>query len=155
MTGNDLIDLKAAAQESNWKRKGFLDKLFSMDEQQLIGQSADPQTTVWLLWSMKEAAYKIYNKRSGIREFAPLKLNCTFLGKHEDHYTGAVKINNMSYFTKTEVHIEGYLHTIAAEDVQELNVVKQAIYPLEQNLNYRTMALACVSHHGRYLALIF
>jgi phosphopantetheinyl transferase (holo-ACP synthase) len=155
MTGNDLVDLRAASQQSNWKRKGFLNKIFSIDEQQLISQSSDPQTTVWLLWSMKEAAYKIYNRRSGIREFAPSKLNCTLNGKHEGNYTGAVSINNFVYYTKSIVYIENYIHTMAAENVMELNFIKEAIYPLDKNLNYITMAPACVSHHGRYLALIF
>ena len=36
MIGNDVVDLKLAATESNWKRKGYLDKLFSVAEQEYI-----------------------------------------------------------------------------------------------------------------------
>ena len=33
MIGNDIIDLDVAKTESNWKRKGFLDKIFTANEQ--------------------------------------------------------------------------------------------------------------------------
>ena len=29
MIGNDVIDLQQSRQESNWQRKGFLEKLFT------------------------------------------------------------------------------------------------------------------------------
>lgn len=60
MTGNDIVDIKQAAAESNWKRKGFLEKIFTPHEQEYIGQSALPEEMVWKLWSMKESAYNIY-----------------------------------------------------------------------------------------------
>ena len=58
MIGNDVIDLTLANQESNWKRKGFLQKLFSASEQQRILKSANPSQMVWILWSIKESVYK-------------------------------------------------------------------------------------------------
>ena len=39
MIGNDLVDLKVASVESNWKRPRFLDKVFTIEEQQLIMNS--------------------------------------------------------------------------------------------------------------------
>jgi hypothetical protein len=33
MIGNDVVDLALAQKESNWKRKGFLNKLFTSVEQ--------------------------------------------------------------------------------------------------------------------------
>ena len=38
MIGNDIVDLDLARKESNWKRKGFLDKIFSLQEQQFDSQ---------------------------------------------------------------------------------------------------------------------
>ena len=35
MIGNDVVDLRRALVESNWKRKGFLTKVFSDSEQQI------------------------------------------------------------------------------------------------------------------------
>ena len=76
LIGNDIVDLMVAAQESNWKRKGFLKKIFTEEEQLLIMSSQQPEVTLWLLWSMKEAAYKIYSRQWGIRSFAPTSLRC-------------------------------------------------------------------------------
>ena len=36
MIGNDIVDLALAQKESNWKRKGFLNKIFTEKEQLLI-----------------------------------------------------------------------------------------------------------------------
>ena len=39
MIGNDIVDLALAQKESNWKRKGFLDKIFTLQEQLFINLS--------------------------------------------------------------------------------------------------------------------
>lgn len=155
MTGNDLVDLKAASKESNWKRKGFLIKLFNENEQALIHAALVPEEMVWLLWSMKEAAYKIYNKRSGIRAYAPLKLNCEITAEQSSSYLGVVRIAAAVYHTKSTIITGDYIHTIAAEQASALRSVKAKIYRISPELDYKPMAPACVSHHGQYLALIF
>ena len=76
MIGNDVIDLSLAKTESNWQRKGFLKKLFSNDEQQLILEASNSFEMVWRLWSMKEAAYKIFTQQHNMRFFAPKKFEC-------------------------------------------------------------------------------
>ena len=35
MIGNDIVDLKQAAKDSNWQRPRFLDKVFTKHEQDL------------------------------------------------------------------------------------------------------------------------
>jgi phosphopantetheinyl transferase (holo-ACP synthase) len=74
MIGNDIVDLALARKESNWQRKGFLDKIFTKKEQLQIVTAQNPETMVWNLWSRKEAVYKIYNRETGIRAFIPLEL---------------------------------------------------------------------------------
>jgi hypothetical protein len=49
LIGNDVIDLSLAKKESNWQRKGFLKKLFSNDEQQLILEALNSFEMVWRL----------------------------------------------------------------------------------------------------------
>ena len=39
MIGNDIIDLAFARKESNWQRPGFLNKIFTPDEQWLIANA--------------------------------------------------------------------------------------------------------------------
>ncbi|MHA7057438.1 4'-phosphopantetheinyl transferase superfamily protein [Aquimarina sp. M1] len=62
MIGNDIIDLKLAAVQSNWQRKGWLNKVFTASEQQRIWYAKNPGQMVWKLWSMKEATYKAHQR---------------------------------------------------------------------------------------------
>ena len=64
MIGNDIVDLALTRKENNWKRNGFLDKIFTVKEQILITNSENPEFTVWNLWSRKEATYKIINRQT-------------------------------------------------------------------------------------------
>ncbi len=108
MTGNDIVDITAAAVESNWKRTGFLEKIFTQIEQEYIDNAAAPTQMVWRLWTMKESAYKIYTRQFGGRFFAPQKLSCSLLNKN----TGLVTINHISYQTITST-ANDYIYTIA------------------------------------------
>ena len=74
MIGNDIIDLSAAKLESNWQRRGFLEKQFTKNEQRQILSAQNSFVCVWRIWSMKEAAYKIYTQQNELRFFAPKKL---------------------------------------------------------------------------------
>ena len=108
MIGNDLVDLKLAAKQSNWQRIGFLDKLFTPDEQGYILNSDNPFETVWLLWSMKESAYKAYLQTHNERFFAPKKLECNLISKNR----GTVLINNVLFVTESEIG-EAFIYTVA------------------------------------------
>ena len=108
MSGNDIVDRATAAAESNWKRKGFLEKIFTPQEQQYIHEAASPGEMVWKLWSMKESAYKIYTRQYGGRFFAPQKFNCKVLTGPE----GKVEINKVTYHTITQL-AENYIYSIA------------------------------------------
>jgi len=99
MIGNDVVDLKVAALESNWMRPGFLDKVFSEEEQEVILNSENKSQMVWLFWSMKEAAYKIYVQQCGLRIFNPKKLRCERLSENK----GLVHFNGYKYATKSEI----------------------------------------------------
>lgn len=108
MRGNDIIDIKLAAKESNWQRKGWLEKIFTQDEQTYIKQSLHPEKTVWILWSMKESAYKIYTRQYGGRFFAPKKFNCTL----SNNSTGTVIVDKIVYQTITST-TDNYIYSIA------------------------------------------
>lgn len=112
MIGNDIVDLKQAAKDSNWQRPRFLDKVFTTKEQQLIFSAKNQHQLVWLLWSMKEAAYKLNVQQFGKRFFNPKKMICNTLSET----SGIVKIGNVSYFT-TSIITEDYIYTIATLEV--------------------------------------
>lgn len=155
MIGNDIVDLNLALKESNWKRKGYLEKIFSADERFLISSAIDPEIMVWLLWSMKEAAYKVYTRGTKIRTFAPAELCCNNLIIHKKTATGKVQHEDKTYFSNSAIE-KKYIHTIAARDPAIFDNVKLKIssyYPSDSS--YRASHPASVSHHGNYLALAY
>ena len=126
MIGNDVVDLQLAARESNWRRKGFLEKVFSEFERGTIATSSDQNTAVWLLWSMKEAAYKAHQ-----REFdLPVRLNwqiqqCKLQEFTGDHASGEVEIEGEVYYTASEITSE-YIYTSAEKE--KISGVENAIF---------------------------
>lgn len=118
MIGNDIIDLKIASLESNWKRPRFLDKVFSNEEQLLILNSKNQSQMVWLLWSMKEAAYKIYVQQYGGRFFNPKKLRCELVSKRE----GLVDFNGNQYVTKSEIS-DDFINTLAYSEEPKTTII--------------------------------
>lgn len=154
MLGNDIVDLDLAKIQSNWRRKNYLDKIFTAEEQLLISLAKNPDKMVWLLWSMKESAYKIYNRKTGIRNFAPKSLNCSIYS-NTNPIKGTVSIDNDTYFTKSNVESR-YIHTIAAPIYGKLEEIKVAIYESPNHPgDYKRTKPGCVSHHGLYLALVY
>ena len=157
MIGNDIIDLAQSRAESNWRRKGFIVKLFTAKEQLLIKNYAKPETMVWLLWSMKEAAYKIYNRQTKIREFSPRKLSCAINSLHTNYAFGKVVCNDNVYYTKSIFSLES-IHTIAVDNFENINNVveieKQEIVKDESGIPYlktaNTLQDISISHHGKF-----
>lgn len=142
MIGNDIIDLSLAETESNWQRKGFLEKQFTEKEQALIHISENPFETVWKLWSMKESAYKIWAQLHEERIFAPLKFECELTS--ED--LGIV------YFQDQKTHtwsiVDGYYIFTGASLEKETKVYSEIGSPygidkrIKQKLEKETGALA-------------
>ena len=163
MIGNDIVDLALARKESNWKRKGFLDKIFTTKEQLLILNAENPEVMVWNLWSRKEAAYKIYNRKTQIRGYFPLQLECFELEIIDGRSFGKVVIKDLIYFTKTEITTQ-FVHTIAVENVQNFDTIKT----LENRKNIQknngipgyfekensVLIPISISHHGRFEQIV-
>jgi phosphopantetheinyl transferase (holo-ACP synthase) len=159
MIGNDIIDLAVAKKESNWERAGFLQKIFTEKEQNLILSSKNPEILVWNLWSRKEAAYKIYNRITGIRAYIPHLLECFY----ENEDSGTVKCRGYLFFTKTMITGDK-IHTVAVcnkEDLSQIELLEQTnsiqkingipfyIDPISQQ-----QTPVSISNHGRYSACV-
>ncbi|WP_264564174.1 4'-phosphopantetheinyl transferase superfamily protein [Flavobacterium sp. N3904] len=159
MIGNDIVDLDLAKRASNWKRKGFLDKIFTSNEQELILSSTIPDTLVWNLWTRKEAAYKIYNRQMGIRGFFPLRMECHYT----DQNYGTVSINDFIFYTKTEI-TNDYLYTVAInekgnfDDVKTLELTNQIKkengIPFRIDLGTKHIIPVSITHHGKFKRII-
>lgn len=162
MIGNDVIDLRLAAVESNWRRKGYLHKLFFPEEQQLIKQTDDPDRMVWLLWSAKEAAYKIIHRETRQRTYAPQQYRVRL----SEAASGLVYYKERQLPFRTLVN-GSCLHTVA---VASVNCWPQVVYrrlPGEELLKddegvpfirdtggSRSIRPASVSHHGDYYEVV-
>ncbi|PRZ23358.1 4'-phosphopantetheinyl transferase family protein [Flavobacterium granuli] len=159
MIGNDIVDLASARKESNWQRPRFLEKIFTDYEQQLILEAENPEIMVWNLWSRKEAAYKIYNRETGIRAFMPLELTCFY----ENDSLGWVVCQGKTYPTRTSI-LNDKIHSIAVLKKEFFNQI-QLISPIKniQKINGIPFLVdrsgtilrpVSISHHGRYSACI-
>jgi len=158
MIGNDVVDLIQSRHESNWQRKGFIEKLFTAEEQLLIKHDSNPEIMVWLLWSMKEAAYKIYNRQTKLRQYIPKKLICNIVSNNNNCITGQVTCCENVYHTKTTIFTDS-IHTIAVSFLHDLNnvieientgIIKdQYGIPYLNTLQNRIKDVS-ITHHGRF-----
>lgn len=183
MIGNDLIDLASAKKESNWKRNGYLNKIYTPSEQLIITTAANSELLVWILWSMKEAAYKANHRITLLKEYAPIKINCQITKQENDIYYGIAIYNSLKYNTKTFVTNE-YILTIAIHNSDDFSLIKQIFitdHPVKYeeylksngylNLNEKIVKNefgipnlyneisnefrpVSITHHGRFLSLI-
>lgn len=158
MIGNDVVDINQSRLESNRHRKGFLEKLFSVQEQEIIHKATDAEQMTWRLWSMKEAAYKIYNRRTGIRAFVPLSLCCTIYSDTN----GQVSCKGVVYYTRTMTN-DDLIHTIAVCNINDFALIYEPeafqVAKDEQGLPYAkskdgSLHPASISHHGKYLKIV-
>jgi phosphopantetheinyl transferase (holo-ACP synthase) len=180
--GNDIIDLNLAKTESNWQRKGFLEKQFTNKEKETILKAENPFLQVWVFWSMKEAAYKCYTQKFEKRFFAPKKFKCNVTYKNE----GIVVFEDLKFYTTTLFN-SFYVHTIArtsqekgtffsnigsskmlATDI-ELKLSEETGVPSENIKKRKTsvgvpayynkeklLTNSCsISHHGNFGAFVF
>lgn len=159
MIGNDIVDLDLARKDSDWKRKGFLDKIFSLQEQSLIHDNSNPELMVWNLWSRKEAAYKIYNRETGINGYFPLRLQCHYDGA----YSGTVTIDDFVFYTRTEI-TDCYVYSVAVAHVDFFDKItdlavagdikKENGIPYVWDSISNKTAPVSKTHHGRFQRII-
>lgn len=156
MIGNDVVDIIQSRKEGNWQREGFIQKIFTHKEKLLITQATEPEIMVWLLWSMKEAAYKIYNRQTKIREYIPKKLQCTLLSQNHDYILGQVLCLENIYYTKTILN-KDEIYTIAVSNLHDFDQVveieKKDITKDKHGIPYLKSDIfqdVSVSNHGRF-----
>lgn len=155
MIGNDIVDLNLAAVESNWQRKGYLEKIFTPEEKSLVFAAKDAGLMVWLLWSMKESGYKAATDKSAMKPFSPISFRCQNLIVNAYTAKGNVTHDGVTYHCDSTITSD-YIHTITAEapDLLKQAQPKISVYD-ESDHSYKHSNPVSVSHHGTYLALIY
>ncbi|MCX2573115.1 4'-phosphopantetheinyl transferase family protein [Pedobacter sandarakinus] len=180
MLGNDIVDLSLAKTQSNWRRRGYLNKLFTATEQALIASAKDADLMVWLLWSMKESAYKIQNRNTGERLFNPIDFESSLALVTDEEARGQIRYKGTIYCTKSTFKHD-CLHTVSIADALNFeNLILHFLVNHENYLNrfnndhpflrlfkdndglpkveHSTLNFcidASVSHHGKYLAIAY
>ncbi|WP_438712026.1 4'-phosphopantetheinyl transferase family protein [Aquimarina muelleri] len=177
MIGNDIVDLQVAKVQSNWQRRGWLQKICTSAEQKDILSSKNPEMLVWKYWSMKEATYKAHQRHFKLSPvFNPKSFECTLGGK--------VYVDSFVYKTNTEIQNK-YIYTIAMisnkdcfssiyENIvdisskvkkilcQKLNIPISLIYLEKDNNGVPTIRIdqkttpipISITHHGQYSAFV-
>ncbi len=159
MIGNDIVDLALARKESNWKRKGFIDKLFTLTEQALINSSINQEIMIWNLWSRKEAAYKIYNRQTGIRKYNPIQFECLDMSLE----IGKVMFEKQLFYTKTQI-VSEFVYSVAVVktlDFDKIKSIKRPFTIFKKNGAPSYFDDNCliekpisITHHGRFERII-
>lgn len=150
MIGNDVVDLALAKVESTWQRKGYLEKLFTLKEQKLISESKNQTEIVWILWSRKEAVYKIIRQQNGERGFYPLRI------ENLEYEFGVVCFEKVHFYVKTTI-VDDCIHSIALPNQSFDKIIEiSPVIPLQKKneipfvtKNARDMFVS-KSHHGRF-----
>lgn len=180
MIGNDLVDVRQAAIESNWRRKGYLTKICTTEEQQLVMEAAKPDEMLWLIWTMKEAACKIVQRKTGTRSYEPVNFCCGSLNIKEKKASGIVSYFKDSFPVRSELK-STFIHSVAVsamEDFKQLHLqylrpdtAYKAAFNSLNSIYHLTSTLSgipelthqitgqkhavSISHHGDYLAIIY
>ena len=159
MIGNDIIDLELAEKESNWKRKGYLEKLFSDSEQEFIFSANNQSQMVWVLWSIKESVYKAYLRMDYQRGFYPLKIEIKSLDGNDNEYHAEITLNHQNFMATSRVTTH-FVDTVAVHhDLDRSKVVSlkpDTLYYKDSNglpLDYSNNPIS-ISHHGNYKKMI-
>ncbi|SKB32256.1 phosphopantetheine--protein transferase domain-containing protein [Salegentibacter holothuriorum] len=179
MIGNDIIDLNLAHKQSNWQRQGFIQKLFTEEEQSFIECSQNRESSLWLLWSMKEAVYKAVQRKYKLdRFYNPRHFNCTLTQLTSEKARGEVSFKDEAFETTSEL-FPSKIHSYTAntefsyfsekENIRSLllqNIAKHYSLPLASiNISKSIQGIPFItylgdnlqipfslSHHGNYSA---
>ncbi|MEO0059221.1 MAG: hypothetical protein RLZZ312_868 [Bacteroidota bacterium] len=158
MIGNDIVDLQLARTQSNWQRPRFLEKVCSKNEIEYIQNSINQELAFWKIWTIKESAYKIWNRKSKITVFNPKYFECFDL----DLPISKVKIDNHSFVSKT--NFDGItVHSFVLKNKKMFdnivllhnrnNIQKKNNRPFYFENNIKNINIS-ISNHGRFEKII-
>ena len=154
MIGNDVVDLVLAKTESNWKRKGYLDKLYTASEQSFIQNAANQDEMVWLLWSIKESVYKAYLRINYNPGFYPIKITIQSLELIHNEYQSIIKLFETDFYGKSTINNQ-IIQTVVVQrktDFEKVITLDAVDYIKDKNglpIEVLSGKPISVSHHGR------
>lgn len=145
--GNDIVDLNLAKTQSNWQRKGFLEKQFTAYEQKAILKSKNSFLQVWLFWAMKEAAYKCYIQEHKKRFFAPKKFSCKILSPTK----GVVAVKEDLFYVNYKISVN-YIYVVASKK-ENLKMVSSSFFIDENSSSTKKINTKLLSYFTKDIQL--
>jgi len=132
LVGNDIIDWSIAKTQHQKLRPRCLEKLFHLDEIDIIHNSDDPLQSFWVLWSIKESAYKAWQRVMQTNPvFNPKAFQIMTFKGHESCASSEVRLNDFLVNTNTEItnnYIYSYCNSTAISNEIYSNTSKDSIY---------------------------
>ncbi len=131
--GNDIIDLNRHSVQHRHTDERFIQKILHAAEIELLKQSSNPSYFLWMLWTLKEAAYKYCKQVDSSFVFSPKKIfiqennfnNAFALIKEADEsFIQSHFENTLEYSIRTSLGIlkgfsvfsKNYIHSVAVKD---------------------------------------
>lgn len=116
MIGNDIVDLAKARYESHIFRPGYFQKTCTDEEISTILSSNDAFRTFWRIWTMKETAYKAFQRRFN---FQPVLNPIAFSAKVKNADLGTVSFQGYEITVKTIQHQDFIYSEIIHSDAKQ------------------------------------
>jgi phosphopantetheinyl transferase (holo-ACP synthase) len=141
LIGNDLVYIPGWSESAPHRHQRFKDKLFLPSEQELL-----KSLPVWgepLLWSMKEATYKLVFRTEPSYRYAPKSLRTSVQDLSADRIDGLVNYKDAEFLTQSW-RAESYIHTIALPIEQQalFDQVRTLIAPRKRDSSDYQLAIS-------------
>lgn len=78
MLGNDIVDLSDPETSCGGQHSRFDERVFSVRERAALGRSSDPKRARWVLWAVKESAFKGVSRVEPETVFSPARFAVDF-----------------------------------------------------------------------------
>ncbi len=117
LTGNDIVDLALPETSDKAGDNRYIDRVCAGKERDFISSASDRKTALWMIWSAKEAAFKIVGKLHPKLGFSPRKyfVDCLPFDALRKNKTAVGTVGYGHYLISVWWSITGdYVHCIAA-----------------------------------------
>ncbi|MFP8879118.1 MAG: 4'-phosphopantetheinyl transferase superfamily protein [Myxococcota bacterium] len=111
MLGNDIVDLADPESSCGGQHPRFDRRVFSRCERAALSQSPDPTRARWVLWAVKESAFKGLRRARPDTVFSPVR----FVVDLDSQLRGSVTYRDTRYSATVEMDRD-CVHAIVSDD---------------------------------------
>ncbi len=128
--GNDIVDLSNPDIVDQHKKERFINRVLDVSEREELYKSDDPKKMLWLMWSGKEAAYKVLKKILPTMVFSHSKIVINF---EKLPLCGSVQYGKYTISLRWNTS-PSWIHCVAVlkNDEKNLDVIEYDIKELTQ-----------------------